>query len=189
MTKNNFNNLVEYAASFAADKHKGQYRKEGNLLYISHLVAVALILQKYNFSEEIIAAGLLHDTLEDTETTQEEVLENFGQEILNMILQVTNDVNLNWKEKKQKYIDTVRLASNGAQAIALADKIHNMQSLLSNLEDLGPEKVWAFFNAGKEDKLWFEESCLAMFQETFSGPHAMLEEYQNLIQELKQKYF
>jgi (p)ppGpp synthase/HD superfamily hydrolase len=181
-------NIIEKAASFAADKHKNQTRKEGGLLYISHLVSVALILQKYNFSEQIIAAGLLHDTLEDTETTEQEILENFEQEVLDMILQVTNDKDLDWKSKKQKYVDTVRTANPGAQAIALADKMHNMKSLLNNLEELGPEKVWAFFNASPADKLWFEEACLEMFQETFSGQKEMIEEYETQIQEVKKKY-
>jgi (p)ppGpp synthase/HD superfamily hydrolase len=181
--------IVERAASFAAEKHKSQRRKEGGLLYISHLVGVALILQKYNFDEKIIAAGLLHDTLEDTDTTEVEILENFGQEILDLILQVTNDDTLNWKEKKQKYVNTVRVASEGAQSIALADKIHNTKSLLINLSDLGPEKVWAFFNATPADKLWFEEACLQMFQETFSGPKEMIQEYQTQIHELKSNYF
>lgn len=184
-----YTDIIERAVSFAADKHKNQRRKEGGLLYISHLVGVALILQKYNFDEKIIAAGLLHDTLEDTDTTESEILENFGQDILDLILQVTNDDTLTWKEKKQKYVDTVRVASAGAQAIALADKIHNMKSLLINLEVVGPEKVWSFFNAAPADKLWFEEACLQMFQETFSGPKEMTEEYQVQINKLKEKNF
>lgn len=182
-------NLIEKAASFAADKHKNQYRKEGGLLYISHLVSVALILQKYNFSETVIAAGLLHDTLEDTDTTEQEIEENFCKEILDLILQVTNDDTLDWKSKKQKYVDTVRNADTNTKAIALADKIHNMKSLLLNLSENGPEKVWAIFNAKKEDKLWFEEACLKMFTETFSGPHEMLSVYEAQVLELKQKYF
>jgi (p)ppGpp synthase/HD superfamily hydrolase len=184
-----YSNLVERAASFAAEKHKNQRRKEGGLLYISHLFGVALILQKYNYSETVIAAGLLHDTLEDTDTTETEIVENFGQEILELILQVTNDDSLSWKEKKQKYVDTVRVASAGAQAIALADKIHNMKSLLINLEDLGEDIVWSFFNARPAEKLWFEEACLQMFQETFSGPATMLIEYEAQIADLKTKYF
>jgi hypothetical protein len=64
-----------------------------------------------------------------------------------------------------------------------------MKSLLINLEELGPEKVWAFFNATPADKLWFEETCLVMFQETFSGPGEMLSEYERQIDELKAKYF
>jgi (p)ppGpp synthase/HD superfamily hydrolase len=182
-------NIIERAASFAADKHKNHTRKEGGLLYISHLVSVALILQKYNFDEKIIAAGLLHDTLEDTETSENEILKNFGQDILELILQVTNDDTLSWKEKKQKYVDTVKVASAGAQAIALADKMHNMKSLLTNLDELGPEKVWSFFNASKEDKLWFEEACLQMFKETFSGPAEMVSAYESQIVELRSKYF
>lgn len=181
-----YNNLVEHATSFAADKHKNQYRKERGLLYISHLVGVALILKKYGFNDTVIAGGLLHDTLEDTDTTEAEILENFGQEILDMILQVTNDDTLPWKDKKQKYIDTVRMSSDSAKAIALADKIHNMSSLLFNLEQNG-ESMWTNFNASKEDKLWFEEMCLQMFKETFANE--MVTEYEKQISLLKQKYF
>ncbi len=182
-------NIIEKATSFAADKHKNQYRKEGGLLYISHLVSVALILQKYNFPEQVIAAGLLHDTLEDTDTTETEILENFGAEILEIVKSVTNDKVLRWKDKKLKYLETVSIGNSEAKAVALADKIHNMKSLLMNLEENGPEKVWSFFNASREDKLWFEEVCLGMFKETFSGPSEMVSEYESQIDELKEKYF
>lgn len=182
------NNLIERATSFAADKHKSQYRKEGGLLYISHLVVVALILKKYDFSDKVIAAGLLHDTLEDTETTEKEIIENFGQEILDIILQVSNDDTLDWKSKKMKYIDTVRLANSDCKAIALADKIHNMQSLLFNLQETeAKENFWNKFNSPKEDKLWFEQTCLKMFKETFE--HPMVLEYENLVKELEEEYF
>ena len=179
------NNLIERATSFAADKHKTQYRKEGNLLYISHLVGVALILKRYDLPDKVIAGGLLHDTLEDTDTTKEEILENFGEEILNMILQVTNDDRFSWKAKKQKYLDAVLAGSEDAKAIALADKIHNMQSLLFNLQENG-ESVWDNFNASKTDKLWFEEECLKMFKSVFISKNfsEMTLEYENLIEDL-----
>ncbi len=180
------NNTIERAASFAAEKHKNQYRKEGGLLYISHLFGVALILQKYNFPPTVIAIGLLHDTLEDTDTTEEEIKENFGEEILNIIKSISNDDTLNWKDKKKKYIESVRNANSEAKAVALADKIHNMQSLLFNLETDG-EKTWGNFRSSKEDKLWFEEECLKMFKESYE--HEMISEYEILLNQLKEKYF
>jgi (p)ppGpp synthase/HD superfamily hydrolase len=182
-------NIIEKAASFAADKHKNQYRKEGGLLYISHLVSVALILQKYNFSDEVIAAGLLHDTLEDTETTEQEISENFGVEIFEIIKSVTNDKVLRWKDKKLKYLETVHAGNSEAKAVALADKIHNMKSLLINLEEIGPDKTWNYFNTSKEEKLWFEEECLKIFISKENLPKKMVSEYESLIDELKEKYF
>ncbi len=175
------NNLVERATSFAAHKHKDQYRKEGKILYISHLVSVALILKKYDFEDTVIAAGLLHDTLEDTETSEEEILENFGQEILSIILLLTYDKNLSWKDQKMKYIEDVRNANEFVKAISLADKIHNIQSLLFNLEVKG-DLAWSSFKQNKDTKIWFEKECLKMFQETFS--HPMVAEYEKLIIEL-----
>jgi (p)ppGpp synthase/HD superfamily hydrolase len=181
-------NLLERAISFAADKHKNQFRKEGGLLYISHLFSVALILKKYKYEDDVIAAGLLHDTLEDTGVTREEIKNEFGENILNIIISVTDDLALSWKDKKLKYIKAVSESSEHAVAVALADKIHNMQCTIFNLENMEKEIFWSKFSASREDKLWFEEECLFMFKKVKKTPPEMIDEYESMIIELKQKY-
>lgn len=178
--------IVERATSFAADKHKNQYRNDGKTLYISHLVGVCLVLKKYKFSDEIIAGAMLHDVLEDTDTSPEDVEDIFGKEILEMITSVTYDKKLLGLERKLKYIEDVRNGSVAAKAISIADKIHNMNNLLYDLEQ-DTEKTWSMFKTTKEQKLWFEEKVLEMIKKNWD--HPIISEYENLIEELKTKYF
>ncbi len=166
----NYTNIIEKAASFAADKHKNQYRKAPHILYISHLVSVALILQKYNFSENIIAAGLLHDTLEDTETTEQELLENFGPEILQYVKEVTEEKSLPKLERKSLYIENLNYASFGGLAIATADKIHNTKSYLLT-------------NSHTSENIIFMEKCLVVLQEKLQ--HPIVSEFENVLSDLK----
>lgn len=186
MTEIKRNYIVERATSFAADKHKNQYRNDKKTLYISHLVGVCLVLKKYNFSDEIIAGAMLHDVLEDTDTSPEDVEKMFGLEILEMVTSVTYDKKLTGLERKMKYIEDVRNGSIGAKAISIADKIHNMNNLLYDLEQ-DAQKTWSLFKTTKEQKLWFEEKVLEMIKEVWD--HPIVSEYENLIAELKTKYF
>lgn len=163
-------NIVEKAVSFAAEKHKTQYRKTEKILYISHLVSVALILHKYNFSENIIAAGLLHDTLEDTDASEQELLENFGPEVLQYVKEVTENKSLPKPERKELYIENLRNASTGALAIACADKIHNTKSYILN-------------RIHTQEQVNFMEKCLAVFKEKF--PHPIVTEFERILSELK----
>jgi len=180
------NNIVENAVSFAADKHKNIYRHDKVTLYISHLVGVALILQRNGFGDQVVAGGLLHDTLEDTDTTPEEIEKVFGSEVRKMVEDVSHNDKLPWREKKLKYIEGVKNGSYEAKAIALADKIHNMNNILHDLER-DAEKTWNSFGSSRQDKLWFEEEVLKMYRENWD--HPMIEEYAELIQELKAGYF
>ena len=78
--------IVEKAIIFAAKAHGNQKRKGTDIPYITHPFAVGMLLQKEKCSEEVIAAGILHDTLEDTETTFEDLTEVFGVHVANLVL-------------------------------------------------------------------------------------------------------
>ena len=144
---------------------------------------VAFLLQKHGFSEEIVAAGLVHDVLEDTDFLEEKLCKELGEEVCVIVKAVTNDDMLSWEEKKLKYIETVRDGPDGTKAVATADKIHNAHSLLAAYEAQGG-RVWEHFNKGKEKKMWFEEAMLAMLKETWR--HPLVDEYERLVAEMKQ---
>jgi (p)ppGpp synthase/HD superfamily hydrolase len=165
----------------AVRAHQGQVRKEINLPYISHPCMVALTLARHGFSEAVVAAGLTHDVIEDTAVTPEELRAELGDEVADIVAAVTNDDNLSWEEKKQKYIDTVCSASEGAKAVATADKIHNAESLLAAHAVQGVA-IWSHFNAGREKKLWFENAMLEMLQESWQ--HPLVEEYAALVAQM-----
>ena len=98
--------MVEKAIVFAAKAHDHQKRKGTDIPYITHPFAVGMLLQKEKCSEEVIVAGILHDTLEDTETTFEDLTEMFGLRVANLVQAASEkDKSLPWEVRKQQTID------------------------------------------------------------------------------------
>lgn len=123
------------AASFAAKKHSQQKRKGADgEPYINHPLEVANLLANVGKIEDynILIAGILHDTVEDTETTREELTELFGAEVCGFVLEVTDDKSLAKQERKQKQIEHAPHLSHGAKQIKLADKISNIRDVTNN---------------------------------------------------------
>jgi (p)ppGpp synthase/HD superfamily hydrolase len=170
--------LVERAARLAARAHRRQKRKADRSPYIVHPFMVALILTRHGFPDPVIAAALTHDVLEDTLVSAKRLEADLGPEVLELVLAVTNERLLDWHEKKRRYIDRVARSSDGARAIAVADKIHNLESLAAAYREQGPA-VYRKFSKGVEDKLWFEREVLAMLRRTWS--HPLVDEYERLL--------
>ncbi len=125
---------IEQAIRAAAILHKDQVRK-GDIPYpyITHTFAVAMIVSDYTDKEDVIVGALLHDTLEDTDYTGEELREDFGGTVLTLVESVTrpqSDEGKNWLEIKKQYIKQLKKAPEDALIIAAADKIHNMRSMV-----------------------------------------------------------
>ncbi len=131
---NKLNKLVE-AASFAAKKHAGQTRKGANAEpYINHPLEVANLLVNIGKIEDydVLIAAILHDTIEDTETTEEEITELFGSAVCDFVLEVTDDKSLPKAQRKQLQIEHAPHLSNGAKYIKLGDKISNIRDVTDN---------------------------------------------------------
>lgn len=131
---NNLSTLLQ-AASFAAKKHTSQKRKgAAGEPYINHPLEVANLLANVGKIDDynVLIAAILHDTIEDTETTREELTELFGKEVCEMVSEVTDDKNLPKSERKQLQIEHAPHLSNGAKAIKLCDKISNIRDVTEN---------------------------------------------------------
>lgn len=174
--------LIDTAARIAALAHKEQTRKQDDTPYITHPFAVALKLAQHGFSDEVIAAAIIHDVLEDTEYPEDELRAAMGTDVMAIVDAVTNDDTLSWEEKKLKYIETVRTGNDGAKAVATADKVHNLETLIQSLNVVGPS-IWDAFKRGKEKKIWFEDAMLAMLKESWD--HPLVAEYEERLEELK----
>lgn len=128
------NPLVQFAVAldFAAGKHTDHRRKgvRGEP-YVNHLVEVARLVAEATDGEDpvAIAAAVLHDTLEDTDATREELEEHFGAEIASIVAEVTDDKRLTKDERKQRQVDSAPHASYRARLVKLADKISNLRSM------------------------------------------------------------
>ncbi len=151
--------ILHHAVEFAALKHKNQTRKGSDTPYIVHPVEVMLFLTEIGCSAECIAAGVLHDTLEDTETTREELVENFGRRIADLVASESEDKSKSWQERKQATIDALATAETDSKLICLADKLSNLQSMVYDYGYVG-EALWARFHADREQSAWYYRNII-----------------------------
>jgi (p)ppGpp synthase/HD superfamily hydrolase len=125
-------NIIVKAGLFAVEAHKGQVRKYTNLPYHTHVFAVSTLVEVAGGDENMVAAALLHDTLEDTPTTYEDLVEEFGTDVADLVREVTDvSVTADGNRAIRKALDRAHLAdaSPRAQTIKLADLIHNSGSI------------------------------------------------------------
>ncbi|HWO97621.1 MAG TPA: HD domain-containing protein [Bacillus sp. (in: firmicutes)] len=150
--------LIDKAIQFAAVAHEGQYRKGTKIPYVVHPVSVGFLLQSIGCDEEVIAAGILHDTVEDTDTELDDIRREFGERVAKLVLSASEpDKTLTWEERKTHTIESLKQAGEDTVIITLADKIHNLRTLLLDWQQNG-DKVWEKFNRGKEKQKWYHES-------------------------------
>jgi (p)ppGpp synthase/HD superfamily hydrolase len=148
--------LIKRALDQAAVWHRDQKRKYPGLEvpYVSHPAGVALLLARHDFSDEVIAAGALHDVLEDCAVTPEELEGLFGGRVAELVRAVSEpDKSLPWEERKARYLERFATEPWEAQAIGLADKIDNFQSILVSAAVSGTAATWAMFRRGREPQM------------------------------------
>lgn len=147
--------MIDRALEYAARAHQGQVRKGTDIPYISHPYAVGLILQEARCKPEIVAAGILHDTLEDTAVTYDDLVRLFGQQVADIVLGCSEpDKSLSWEERKEHTVQYLKTAPQEVRMVACADKLHNVRSTLRAMEAEG-EQVWKRFKRGKKQQTWY----------------------------------
>lgn len=174
--------LILKAASFAAERHRNQLRKDqGATPYINHPLEVARILADEGGVDdpEVIAAALLHDTLEDTQTTAEELTSLFGERVSALVSEVTDDKALDKEERKRLQIEHAPYMSPGATLIKLGDKITNIRDVGGN-----PPADWDITRR-KEYVEWAQQvvktlpgdnhSLVSIFEASVSSSLALIE--------------
>ena len=171
--------MLHEALYFAARAHDGQRRKGTDIPYIVHPYEVAQILMAEGAEEEVIIAGLLHDTVEDTSVTLEDIRQAFGEQVALMVLACSENKEESWEERKQHTIRYVKMhCPYEVMLIVCADKLSNLRSIRDDLEQIG-ESLWERFHRGRSEQRWYYESLLEAF-----GPledTEMCQEYQELV--------
>lgn len=127
--------LILSAAAFAADKHRKQRRKDEDASpYINHPLALAQVLacEALETDEYLVAAALLHDTVEDTDTTFEELEKHFGKRIAAIVREVTDDKSHSKEDRKRLQVEHAPTLSAEAKLVKLADKICNLRDINSS---------------------------------------------------------
>lgn len=137
------------AALFAAERHRGQKRKgAAGEPYINHLIEVAELVagSSSTLDTNLVIAALLHDTVEDTATTAEEIERLFGPDVTSLVLEVTDDKSLPQEVRKALQVKNAPKKSGRAQTLKLADKISNLRALLNSPpSDWSPQRKKQYF--------------------------------------------
>lgn len=144
--------LLDKAICYATEKHSGQTRKFGNIPYILHPLEVASIISTITSDENVIVAGILHDTVEDTNATIKEIADIFGEKVANLVDSETEDKLAElpptdtWKIRKEASLRVLKETNDvNVKIIWLADKISNLRSLCREYFNYGDE-IWLKLN-------------------------------------------
>ena len=154
-------NTIDLAIEVAEHAHRGQFRKGTDIPYISHPRAVARILSDAGCSEELIIAGILHDTVEDTSLTLEYIRDNFGKKVAQIVQGCSEpDKSLPWEQRKQHTVKFLKTAPLEVRTVTCADKLHNLLAIIADYEVVGDD-VWDRFSRGKGAQEWYYRELVA----------------------------
>jgi len=162
---------IEKAIEVAIRIHSGQMRKgDGVTPYVVHPISVAMILARYTNDEDVLIAALLHDALEDTSYSEQDLEKDFGSKILSIVKDVSDKRPEDpWSKRKDAYLEHLKDASKEAFLVACADKINNLTSICEAYEKYG-DNIWKSFNASKEAKIGFYEALYKKVGKRLSHP-------------------
>lgn len=180
--------LVDRAIGFAARAHDGQQRKTGSKVpYIAHPVAVAMILQEMGCEDSIVAAGLLHDTVEDTRVTLDDIRGQFGDEVAIIVAGCTEPPKkkVKWERRKRDTIQKLREAPLSVKLVSAADKYHNLSHTLYTKQQIG-DKVWKRFGRGEGQQAWYYRSVLESLKSNITDleDYPIFDKLEAIIEEL-----
>lgn len=177
--------LFDKAVIFATQAHGGTERRGKAYPYIIHPMEAVSIVATITNDPEMLAAAMLHDTVEDTEATLDQIRELFGDRVADLVQHETAplDESLTWREKKTQQIKQLAEAPYDSKVVALGDKLSNMRGIAWDYRKVG-EEVWKLFHApnGKDDVAWYYRSLANALSE-LSGS-AAYQEFVNLVTEV-----
>lgn len=158
--------LLWRALAFAEQAHRGQFRKATRIPYLTHPLRVAEILLRAGLPEELAVAALLHDTLEDTAVTENDLRRTFGDRIADLVVALSEPEHRTapWAERKAHTVTFLQQAPTEVLLVALADKLDNLRSIAEDLRWQG-ERLWERFNAPKAQQAAYYRALAAVFRE------------------------
>ncbi len=155
--------MIFRAIEFAARAHRNHYRKGTRVPYIVHPLNVAKILIEYGCPEEVVIAGILHDTTEDTPVTIGEIRKEFGDKVAALVEAASEpDKADTWENRKSHTIEYLKTAPVDVLILSCTDKLDNVKSIIEDVEKDG-ESVWNRFRRPKDDQEWYYRSLVEVF--------------------------
>ncbi len=154
-------NILDRAIVFATKAHEGQFRKGTQIPYILHPLEAAAIVGTMTTDEEIIAGAVLHDVVEDTDTTVDDVVDLFGERVGSFVASESENkredlpAESTWKIRKQETLDHLKTAPIEVKMITLGDKLSNIRAIYRDYQKIG-DALWQRFNQkDKAEHYWY----------------------------------
>jgi GTP pyrophosphokinase len=154
----------------ALELHRGQIRTKTGKPTVSHLLAVAALVLEHGGDEDETIAALLHDGPEDCggRVTLDEIQRRFGPRVAGIVEGCTDSLAQPappWRQRKERYLTHLPDADDSTLLVSLADKVHNVRSLVLAYREAG-ETLWERFSTSRDELLWYYEALLAVFRDT-----------------------
>lgn len=175
--------LLNKAVTYATKMHKGQLRKGKPVPYITHPLEVMSILYRMGADSDLMVAGLLHDVVEDTDATYEDIAVKFGRDIASLVAAHSEDKAKPWRERKEENFRAIAAAEDKrVRLLVMADKLANMRDIAQDYAELG-DRLWERFNAGKEEQKWYYTKSAEVLKPVAANAQAAwaYEEYAKLV--------
>ena len=180
--------LVDKAIVFATRAHQGTERRGKGFPYIVHPLEAMAIVATITNAPDLLAAAVLHDTVEDTDVTLDDLKQEFGEHIANLVADETDvkhtpdGKKLTWKERKQRDMDNLKAASREVKIVAIGDKLSNMRAIARDYRQKG-DALWQIFRVkDKATHAWRYKGLRDALQElkdTFA-----FQEFDQLVEEI-----
>lgn len=178
---------VLIALDLAIDAHKGQKRKGTDIPYIKHILDVYEILRNENIDNETLIIGILHDTVEDTTTTLEDIQWWFGDYVRFGVECESEDKTINnYFERKKEHIDRIKQAPINIQLVNCADKLANITDIIDDYNKIG-EDVFKRFKQGKTGILKYYDYAILNYKLNGFETFEKLKEKFNLLKNMLEK--
>lgn len=186
-----FSEQLDKALRVAARAHEkqGQHRKGSDIPYIIHPMSVMLIAGQATDDEDVLIACLLHDVLEDVDSSiysEADMLRDFGERVLGIVRGVTKNGDLrSWRDCAEDYLHQLEfVAKDESLIVSAADKLHNLTSNVIDYKDTGEELWQRFTTKSADDQLWWYESVLTVLQRR-RAPEQLTQQLEDRISEIK----
>ena len=163
------------ALQLASHLHREQARKGTQIPYLSHVLAVTALVLDYGGTETQAIAALLHDAVEDCggKPVLERIKAQFGWEVAAIVESCTDSFEegpkRDWKERKEEYLQHLRVCDPASLIVVAADKLHNLTAIQRDLGQLGTA-LWSRFNATPDQQRWYYDSAIEILNERLDNP-------------------
>lgn len=181
-----YSSRISGAFALAQEVHAEQTRKGSGVPYITHAMAVAAIVGEHGGDEDTFIAALLHDTVEDGDghATLERVRAQFGPRVADIVAACSDAFEKpkpKWRERKERFVETMRTAPPEVRLVVAADKLHNLCATLADYDAIG-EEVWLRFTGRRVGTIWYYTAIAHALAENWE--HRLLGDLASAVEEL-----